>query len=59
MEENYTMVTDVIDSIESAKQVKTCDNLIKNFRNLHKQKGHDLSFALLGYLQATIKYKGL
>ena len=59
MEENYIMVTNVIDSIKSTEQIETCDNLIKNFRKLHEQEGHDLAMALLGYLQATIKYKGL
>jgi len=57
MKENFDTVINVIDSINSMKQVESCETLIRNFRHLHKQKGHDYAMTLVGYLQATIKHK--
>jgi len=57
MKENFDTVINIIDSINSMKQVETCEDLIKNFKKLHKREAHELSYILLGYLQATIKHK--
>lgn len=57
MKENFDTVINIIDSINSMKQVQTCEDLIRNFMKLHEREGHDLGYTLLGYLQATIKHK--
>ena len=59
MKENFETVINIINSIKNVEQVEACNNMIKNFKELHQQEGHDYSNVLLGYLEATIIHKGL